>query len=49
MAQKRQYGSGQLIERRRGWVIRWWEFEIAPDGSKRKALRYERLGEMTRK
>jgi integrase len=49
MAQKRQYGSGQLIERRRGWVIRWWEYEIAPDGSKRKALRYERLGEMTRK
>jgi len=46
---KRQYGSGCLLKRRKGWVIRWREFEIAPDGSKKKALRYERLGEMSRK
>src|SRR5262249_46173365 len=46
---KRQYGSGCLLKRRRGWVIRWREIEIAPDGSKKKALRYERLGEMSRK
>jgi integrase len=30
-------------------VIRWRELEIAPDGTKRKALRYESLGEVTRK
>lgn len=49
MAQKRQYGSGQLKETRNGWVIRWWEAEITPDGSRQKALRYERLGPMSRK
>jgi integrase len=49
MAHKRQYGSGQLKEARNGWVIRWWEPEIARDGSKQKALRYERLGAMCRK
>ena len=49
MARKRQYGSGQLKEAREGWVIRWWEPEIARDGSKQKALRYERLGPMSRK
>lgn len=49
MAQKRQYGSGQIKEARNGWVIRWWEPEIARDGSKQKALRYERLGAMCRK
>jgi integrase len=49
MAHKRQYGSGQLKEARNGWVIRWWEVEIAPDGSRQKALRYERLGPMSRK
>jgi integrase len=30
-------------------VIRWRELEIAPDGSTRKVLRYERLGEIPRK
>jgi hypothetical protein len=49
MAHKRQYGSGQLKEARNGWVIRWWEPEIARDGSKQKMLRYERLGAMCRK
>src|ERR1051325_6684773 len=49
MAHKRQYGSGQLKEARNGWVIRWWEAEIAPDGSRQKALRYERLRPMSRK
>jgi len=38
-----------LKEARNGWVIRWWEVEIAPDGSRQKALRYERLGPMSRK
>ena len=37
------------VLRRRGWVIRWWEVEIAPDGIRQKALRYERLGPMSRK
>src|SRR5689334_3398939 len=48
MAQKRQYGSGQLKETRNGWVIRWWETEIAPNGTKQKTLRYERLGPVSR-
>jgi hypothetical protein len=46
---KRQYGSGCLFERGRGWAIRWRELEIAPDGTKQRVLRYENLGEMTRR
>jgi integrase len=46
---KRQYGSGCLLKRGKGWAIRWREIEIAPNGSKRKVLRYERLGEISRK
>ncbi len=50
MAQrKRQYGSGCLLKRGRGWAIRWRELEIAPDGSTRRALRYETLGEVSRR
>ena len=49
MARKRrQYGSGCLFKRRRGWVIRWRELEIAPDGSVKKTLRYEMLGNIPR-
>ena len=36
-------------EKRKGWAIRWREIEIAPDGSKKRVLRYERLGEISRK
>ncbi len=46
---KRQYGSGCLLKRGKGWAIRWRELEIAPDGTRKKALRYETLGEVTRK
>jgi hypothetical protein len=46
---KRQYGSGCLLKRGRSWVIRWRELEIAPDGTNRKVLRYETLGEVSRK
>jgi hypothetical protein len=46
---KRQYGSGCLLKRGRRWAIRWREIEIAPDGTRRKSLRYETLGEVTRK
>ena len=46
---KRQYGSGCLLEKRKGWAIRWRELEIAPDGTRRKVLRYETLGHVTRK
>lgn len=46
---KRQYGSGCLLKRKRGWAIRWRELEIAPDGTKQKVLRYEALGEVSRK
>ena len=50
MAQrKRQYGSGCFLEHGKGWVIRWRELEIAPDGTRRKVLRYEALGEVSRK
>jgi hypothetical protein len=49
MAQrKRQYGSGILLKRGRGWAIRWRELQIAPDGTVKKALRYENLGEVSR-
>jgi len=46
---RRQYGSGCLLKRGRGWAIRWREIEIAPDGTRKKVLRYETLGEVTRK
>ena len=46
---KRQYGSGCLLQRGKGWAIRWREMEIAPDGKRRKSLRYEALGEVTKK
>jgi len=46
---KRQYGSGCLLKRGKGWAIRWREIERAPDGTTRRALRYERLGEISRK
>lgn len=46
---RRQYGSGCLLKRGREWAIRWREREIAPDGTTRKRLRYETLGEVTRK
>jgi integrase len=46
---KRQYGSGCLLKRGKGWAIRWRETEIAPDGTKRKVLRYEALGEVAKK
>lgn len=46
---RRQYGSGCLLKRGRGWAIRWRETEIAPDGTRRKVLRYETLGGVTRK
>jgi integrase len=46
---RRQYGSGCLLKRGRGWAIRWREMEIAPDGTRRKVQRYEALGTVTRK
>lgn len=50
MAQrKRQYGSGCLLEKGKGWAIRWRELEIAPDGTTRRVLRYETLGQMSRR
>jgi len=45
---KRQYGSGCLLKRGRGWAIRWREMEIAPDGNVKRALRYESLGRISR-
>jgi integrase len=46
---KRQYGSGCLLKRGKGWAIRWRETEIAPDGTRKRVLRYEALGEVPRK
>jgi integrase len=50
MAQrKRQYGSGCLLAKGNGWAIRWRELEIAPDGTRTRVLRYERLMPMSRR
>jgi integrase len=46
---KRQYGSGCLLRRKGGWVIRWRETEIRLDSTKRRILRYETLGAISRK
>jgi integrase len=45
---KRQYGSGSLFKEGRGWAIRWRELEIASDGTIRKRLCYEALGNISR-
>jgi hypothetical protein len=45
---KRQYGSGALLKRGKGWAIRWREYELAPDGRKTSVLRYENLGAVTK-
>lgn len=45
---KRQYGSGSLFKEGRGWAIRWRELEIAPDGTIKKRLCYEALGNIPR-
>jgi hypothetical protein len=50
MAQrKRQYGSGCLLQKGKGWAIRWRELEIAPDGTTQRVLRNENLGQMSRR
>jgi len=46
---KRQYGSGCLLAKGKGWAIRWRELEIAPDGTRRRVLRYETLESMSRR
>jgi integrase len=46
---KRQYGSGCLLKNGKGWVIRWRELEIAPNGTSKRVLRYERLEPMSRR
>ena len=46
---KRQYGSGCLLAKGGGWVIRWRENEIAPDGTRKRMLRHEKLGSMSRR
>ena len=46
---KRQYGSGCLLQKGKGWAIRWREPEIAPDGTERQVLRYENLGHLSRR
>ena len=47
---RRPYGSGWLIARKGGgWGIRWREDEIAPDGTVKRALRYEALEPMSRR
>ena len=46
---RRQYGSGCLLKRGRGWAIRWREPEIGPDGTIRRVLRYEALGAIPRR
>src|SRR5688500_13048059 len=46
---KRQYGSGCLLAKGKGWGIRWREIEIAPDGKRKRVLRYETLAPMSRR
>ncbi len=44
---KRQYGSGCLLKKGKGWAMRWRELEIAPDGKTRRVLRYESIGHVS--
>ena len=46
---KRQYGTGCVLETKGGLAIRWREREIAPDGTTRRPLRYETLGDVSKK
>ena len=38
-----------FAETRKGGAIRWRELEIAPNGTRKRVLRFESLGEVTRK
>ena len=46
---KRPYGSGSLKKKGTAWAVRWREMEIAPDGSRKKVLRYKTLGPVSKK
>ena len=50
MARKKTTGTAPVLCSRegRGWAIRWREREIAPDGTIKKRLRYEALGNISR-
>lgn len=45
---KRQYGTGALLKRGKGWAIRWRERVIATDGQQSSVLRYENLGNVSK-
>jgi len=46
---KRPYGTGYLKQEGKNWVMRWRETQIGADGSKKRVLRFESLGQISRK
>jgi len=46
---KRPYGTGYLKQEGQNWVMRWRETQIGADGSRKRVLRFESLGPITRK
>ncbi len=46
---KRSYGSGCVIQRGKGFAIRWREIQILPDGTKRFVNRCEAVGRVSKR
>jgi hypothetical protein len=45
--EKRQWGTGSIIQEKRGLAIRWSETVISKDGKRRRKMKYELLGDVT--
>jgi integrase len=48
MARKRDWGTGSIVTEKRGLAIRWSETVLGKDGSRRRRMAYEFLGDVSR-
>ena len=49
MARRREWGSGSIVKEKRGLAIRWSETVLEKDGSRRRRMMYEFLGDVSRR
>jgi len=49
MARKRDWGSGSIVNEKRGLAIRWSETVLLKDGRRRRQMKYEFLGDVSRR
>lgn len=48
MARKREWGTGSIVKESRGLAIRWSETVLQKDGTRRRKMKYEFLGPVSR-